>query len=237
MLFVGVVGIAVLGHRSQLQRRRAQERFEALVQHAPDVVAVLDATGRLTYASPSAGLLLGREPGTVLGNSVLDIIHPQDRHDVEERIVDLCRRRTTRLQCRVLHEDGTFRWFDLTATNQLHNPALSGIVVNARDVSDSRERQERLAHEAYHDPFTGLPNRRRLHQRRASLHDTPVAVLFVDLDAFKPVNDSLGHAAGDASPAPPNPRTTSCGPPTKPCTPSNAPPAEGSRAAVTWRRG
>lgn len=199
MLFVGVVGVAFLGYRSQLQRRRAEERFEALVQHAPDVVAVLDGDGTLTYTSPSAATILGREPGAMLGNSVFAIVHPQDRPAVEERLADLRRRRgrTTRLQCRVIHENGSFRWFDLTATNQLHNPALSGIVVNARDISASREFQEKLAHEAYHDPLTGLPNRRRLQQRLASLHDTPVAVLFVDLDAFKPVNDSLGHAAGD----------------------------------------
>ena len=102
------------------------------------------------------------------------------------------------MQVRVVQADGNHRWFDFTASNQLHNAALNGIVINARDITDSREMQDRLAHDAHHDPLTGLPNRRRLQERlTASLQHAPVGVLFVDLDGFKPVNDELGHEAGD----------------------------------------
>ncbi|WP_433216853.1 diguanylate cyclase domain-containing protein [Dactylosporangium sp. CS-047395] len=197
MLLVGVAGLAILGYRSQLVRRRAEERFSALVEHAPDVVTVLDGQGNVVYTSPSGQRILGL---TWVGAPVFESIHPEERDLVRERFAALVAERggLERMQVRVRQADGDHRWFDLTASNQLHNPALDGIVVNARDITDSREMQDRLAHDAHHDPLTGLPNRRRLQQRLAdSLRAEPVAVLFVDLDGFKPVNDELGHEAGD----------------------------------------
>ncbi|GAA2381796.1 sensor domain-containing diguanylate cyclase [Dactylosporangium salmoneum] len=197
MLLVGVAGVAVLGYRSQLVRRRAEERFSALVEHAPDVVTVLDADGRVVYASPSGSRILGF---VAVGSSVFDLIHPEERDQVRTRFAALLHEKggLERMQVRVRQSDGNHRWFDFTASNQLHNAALDGVVINARDITDSREMQDRLAHDAHHDPLTGLPNRRRLHERLAdSLRASPVAVLFVDLDGFKPVNDELGHEAGD----------------------------------------
>jgi len=197
MLLVGVAGLAILGYRSQLVRRRAEERFSALVEHAPDVLTVLDLAGQVVYTSPSGQRILGV---TQVGMSVFDIIHPDEEAYVRERFASLLREKggLERMQVRVRQADGQYRWFDFTASNQLHNPALDGVVINSRDITDSREMQDRLAHDAHHDPLTGLPNRRRLQQRLAdSLQSEPVAVLFVDLDGFKPVNDELGHEAGD----------------------------------------
>jgi diguanylate cyclase (GGDEF)-like protein len=103
-----------------------------------------------------------------------------------------------RLQCRVLTVAGDPRWFEFTASNQVTNPSLNGVVINARDVSETRAFHERLAHEAAHDALTGLPNRRRMQEALgASLQAGSVGVLFVDLDGFKPVNDAYGHEAGD----------------------------------------
>ncbi|GAA1518305.1 hypothetical protein GCM10009827_036810 [Dactylosporangium maewongense] len=197
MLLVGVAGLAVLGYRSQLVRRRAEERFAALVEHAPDVVTVLDDDGSVVYSSPSGKRILGF---VAVGTSVFDLLHPDDRQHVRERFAALLSEKggLERMQVRVSQADGNHRWFDFTASNQLHNAALNGVVINARDITDSREMQDRLAHDAHHDPLTGLPNRRRLQERlTASLQHTPVGVLFVDLDGFKPVNDELGHEAGD----------------------------------------
>ncbi|MFI5491324.1 diguanylate cyclase domain-containing protein [Actinoplanes sp. NPDC051859] len=200
MLLIGVVGISILGYRTQVQRRRADEKFAALFQHAPDMVAVLDADGKLSYSSPSAASVLHFPPGSLQGSSVFDLVHPDDRPGMREAFGRLFDQRDSvlRLQCRVLNSSGNATWFEFTASNQMHNPALNGIVINARDVSETRAFQERLAHEAQHDALTGLPNRRRMQDALgSSLRQEPVAVLFVDLDGFKPVNDAHGHEAGD----------------------------------------
>ncbi|MDY7089452.1 MAG: sensor domain-containing diguanylate cyclase [Actinomycetota bacterium] len=200
MLLIGVLSISVLGYRTQIQRRRADERFQALFQHAPDLVSVLDATGRIEYSSPSAAAVLGFDEGRLVGSSVFDIVHPDHREYMLEQFSVLIARRDAvlRLQCLVRSGDGDYRWFEFTASNQMHNPSLHGVVINARDISENRAFQERLAHEAQHDALTGLPNRRRLQDALGhSLREEPVAVLFVDLDGFKPVNDAHGHEAGD----------------------------------------
>jgi diguanylate cyclase (GGDEF)-like protein/PAS domain S-box-containing protein len=200
MLLIGVVGITILGYRTQVQRRRADQRFQALFQHAPDLVSVLDATGRIEFSSPSAAVALGADPGVFNGSSIFELVHPDDRESMRESFTSLTAERDAvlRLQCRVLTIDGGFRWFEFTASNQLTNPSLNGIVINARDITENRAFQERLAHEAQHDPLTGLPNRRRMQDALgSSLCADAVAVLFVDLDGFKPVNDAYGHEAGD----------------------------------------
>jgi diguanylate cyclase (GGDEF)-like protein/PAS domain S-box-containing protein len=200
MLLIGVAGIAVLGYRGSLQRRRAHQRFEALFQHAPDLVSVLDAHGRIAYSSPSAISTLGFGGSGLVGNSVFDLVHPEDRPFMVEQFGTLLASRDAvlRLQCRVRSADDRYRWFEFTASNQMHNPALNGVVINARDISETRAFQERLAHEAQHDALTGLPNRRRMQDvLDSTLRQDAVAVLFVDLDGFKPVNDAHGHEAGD----------------------------------------
>ncbi|WP_433826676.1 diguanylate cyclase domain-containing protein [Actinoplanes sp. CA-015351] len=200
MLLIGVAGISVLGYRTQVTRRRADERFQALFQHAPDLVSVLDGRGRIVFSSPSAMAVLGYKTGALAGHSVFDLIHPEDEPEMRQRLSRLLDDLdgVVRMQCRARSADGEYRWFEFTASNQMHNPALSGVVINARDISENRAFQERLTHEAQHDPLTGLPNRRRMQDvLDSSLASTPVAVLFVDLDGFKPVNDVHGHEVGD----------------------------------------
>jgi diguanylate cyclase (GGDEF)-like protein/PAS domain S-box-containing protein len=200
MLLIGAVGISILGYRTQVQRRRADERFQALFQHAPDMVAVLDADGRVAFSSPSAASLLHFPAGSLQGSTVFALVHDEDRPRMTEAFAKLLTERdgVLRLQTRILNASGQPTWFDFTASNQMHNPALTGIVINARDISENRAFQERLHHEATHDALTGLPNRRRMQDALgSSLQGDAVAVFFVDLDGFKPVNDAHGHEAGD----------------------------------------
>ena len=200
MLLIGVAGFSVLGYRTMLQRRRANERFQALFQHAPDLMSVLDKHGRIAYVSPGSSAVLGYETRSLVGATVFEIVHPEDQPYLQRQFGAMRSRRDAvlRLQCRVRSGNGEYLWFEFTASNQLDNPALTGVVINARDVSESRAYQERLTYEAEHDALTGLPNRRLMRKSLgASLRAEAVAVLFVDLDGFKAVNDVHGHDAGD----------------------------------------
>ena len=108
-----------------------------------------------------------------------------------------------RTEIRTVHRDGSQRWVDMIVTNLIHDPNVKAIVVNARDVTDRKHAEDRLKYQAHHDALTGLPNRTLLEQQLAeTLRDSAdpdrlAALVFVDYDGFKLVNDSLGHQRGD----------------------------------------
>jgi diguanylate cyclase (GGDEF)-like protein/PAS domain S-box-containing protein len=182
---------------------RQEQRFRSLVQHASDVIMVTGADGSLTYLSPSVERTLGYPAATMLGGPMLDMLHPDDRADVTERmgLVRAADQASVTHQSRYRHADGSWRWLDVISTNLLAEPSVEGIVSNAREVTETRSLHEKLRHQATHDGLTGLPNRSLFAERLAALagdDSGPVAVLMVDLDGFKQINDSLGHHVGDA---------------------------------------
>jgi diguanylate cyclase (GGDEF)-like protein/PAS domain S-box-containing protein len=205
MILIAGAALSAMNHRAETTRRRSEERFTALVQNAADLVTLLDVNGRITYDSPSIAKVLGFSPGARLGVDAASTLHPDD--EVEARALFaralLAPDAVQRLQCRVRRADNAYQWVDLSVTNRLATPAIAGIVVNARDISESRRLQEQLSHLALHDALTGLPNRRLFKDRLTeSLRPDParphlLSLLFVDLDEFKQVNDEYGHDAGD----------------------------------------
>jgi diguanylate cyclase (GGDEF)-like protein/PAS domain S-box-containing protein len=182
----------------------ASVRFAALVENSSDVLSISDGDGRILYASPACTDAYGRKPDELVGTSFGDIIHPDDYDMVIEHLRRLKRGETRQVTFthRQLHADLGWRYFEATLTNHLDNPAVRGFVSNSRDVTDRIETAERLAHQATHDPLTGLPNRALfLDTLKQSLnavnHQARSAVLFIDLDWFKGINDTLGHSIGD----------------------------------------
>ncbi len=179
--------------------------FRSLVENATEVVTILEADGTVRYVSPAIERVLGYRPEELAGTSILDLVHADD---VERALGVLAGILETPgihppLEFRVPHKDGSWRYLEHVVNNLLDDPSVGGIVVNSRDVTERKLLQERLEYETTHDPLTGLPNRTLFMDRleraltRASRHDHQVAVLFVDLDGFKPINDSLGHEVGD----------------------------------------
>ncbi|MEN3272221.1 MAG: hypothetical protein V7636_982 [Actinomycetota bacterium] len=183
----------------------SERRFRALVENATDCVTVCDAEGVITYDSPSSERVLGYPSVERIGAHFADQIHEADKARAAGVVEHVMRHGGTvnHLELRVRHNDGSFRWIDASVTNLLDEPAVRGIVGNFRDVTDRKQLEDELSHQAFHDPLTGLANRallldraeQALSRRRAA--EEGVALLFLDLDDFKTVNDGLGHDAGD----------------------------------------
>ncbi len=188
-----------------LYQRRGEQRFRALVQRASDLILVVDPTGVISYVSPAIVRVLGHAVEDVRGTSWLDLLHPDDAAHTRRVYAELAATpgATSTGEVRARHRDGSWRTLEVNRANLLDEPGVKGIVVNARDITERTAFEEQLRHQAFHDPLTGLPNRALFKERvgqalrRARRQGTSPAVLFLDLDNFKTINDTLGHEAGD----------------------------------------
>ena len=184
--------------------RASEERHRALTEHATDLVAVVDARGIITYASPSYAHILGYPPNMLEGADALALVHPDDLAIVREGMARrVAEGGVGHAEYRIRHADSSWRVIEVTTNNRLHDPAIRGIIATARDVTARRAGEELLQQQALHDALTGLPNRALLNDRLAhalavaARERTPLALFLMDLDRFKEVNDTLGHDAGD----------------------------------------
>jgi PAS domain S-box-containing protein len=125
--------------RSEEERRRTAEYFQALIEHAADVIAIFDPTGTLTYVNPAMERLLGHRPSDCVGTNAFDLLHPDDRGSAVARFAaGLAGAGDTHgpLTCRVRHADGSWRVFETTGTNMVADGRVAGVIVNARDITD-----------------------------------------------------------------------------------------------------
>lgn len=185
---------------------RSEERFKSLVSNASDVILIAAADGSIMYESPAVSRVMGYQGLSRVGASAFDALHPGDAAAVRQMFQDVAAQPNALVatQFRARHSDGTWRQLEGVAKNLLQDPAVGGIVINYRDVTDRSTLEDQLRHQAFHDAMTGLPNRALFMDRleravaRSQRSDQEIAVLFLDLDDFKGINDRLGHAAGDS---------------------------------------
>jgi diguanylate cyclase (GGDEF)-like protein/PAS domain S-box-containing protein len=195
---------ALLAEARLAVERRTEQRLRALIEHAGDVISVLDRDLRVRWQSPSVARLLGFDPALALGRRAIELVHPEDRREVERLLTATGQRSgAVTLSIRSRHANGEWRHLEVIADNRLDDPAVQGIVLSMRDVTARQALEEELRHQAFHDALTGLANRALFEEHlvqalaRARRHHQPAAILFLDLDDFKTINDSLGHEAGD----------------------------------------
>ena len=181
----------------------SEQRFRSLVESSSDIIWILDANGVVTFVTPSAERLLGYQASDCEGHVLWSLVH-RDDHDIVRSAVSnaVGSDESAVVEWRMRRSSGEWAHCESAIRSLLADESIGGIVLNMRDISERKQLEQQLIRRALHDPLTGLANTTLLRDRAElalarAQRGVPCALLLVDLDDFKAVNDGLGHAAGD----------------------------------------
>ncbi|HYO79284.1 MAG TPA: EAL domain-containing protein [Thermoanaerobaculia bacterium] len=191
--------------RAEHELARREQRFRTIVEKSWSGVVLLDGDVQFSFAGSSTQHLIGYEEQELLGRNILEFVHPRDAEATGKVFAEVLARPNHEAhgELRFRHKNGNWIWLEGFCQNLLHEPSVGAIVLNYRDVSQRKETEKQLEYRAYYDSLTGLPNRLLFRDRlvnslaAAKRNRVGVAVMYLDVDHFKLVNDGLGHSYGD----------------------------------------
>lgn len=183
----------------------SEAKYRLIADNMTDLVGLMDAHGLIRYASPSHFAVLGYQPEVLIGTTFADYLHPEDVEQVTQQFIQMVQyNEAIRMECRVRNGSGQWVWLETHGgvTDSFDSAAKLYLMVS-RDVTERKMLEQKLSFMAFHDGLTQLPNRRLfvdrltqaiLEHQRSGLS---LAVIYMDLDKFKLINDSMGHDVGD----------------------------------------
>ena len=208
ILFLRLKRREYLGQLQETERsvlRESEKRFRALTEQSIDIILIADPSGRIKYASPSVHTVLAVYEDGLIGTNMMHLVHPDDfASAMSAGPESVAYRQNQIVEFRLRHAEGRWLHFECVVRNLIQDKNIDGIVYNARNITERKQAQEQLLFNATHDTLTGLPNRALFLERLQSAVDRmkrhpkqAAAVLFIDIDDFKVVNDCYGHTTGD----------------------------------------
>lgn len=191
--------------KAERELQKSQEKYKVITESTFDIITLINLSGLIEYVSPANEQILGYPDNVYVGSPFTTNVHPEDAFDLMESVTSLIDGgEPATVEIRFLHRDGHYIWMEVSPTPVIENGQVKQLFTIARDITERRRLQDKIARMAFYDHLSGIPNRRtfddKLHKAilQADRSGKKVGILMLDGRKFKQINDQFGHDAGDA---------------------------------------